>query len=69
MATDGRQGTMTGDDLITLVTEAGSMREAQRIMDTAPPEAVFSAADTVYVDCDRHGMRWIRNAVLSEARA
>jgi hypothetical protein len=60
---------MTGDDLITLVTEAGSTSEARAIMDTAPPTAVFSAADLVFVDCDRHGMRWIRNAVLSEARA
>jgi hypothetical protein len=69
MATDGRAGTMTGDDLITQVTEAGSTREARVIMDTAPPEAVFSAADLLYVECDNHGMRWIRNAVLSEARA
>jgi hypothetical protein len=69
MATDEGQAPMSGDDLITLVTEAGSESEARAIMDAAPRDAVFAAADLTYVDCDRHGMRWIRNAVLSEARA
>jgi hypothetical protein len=68
MATE-RQAPVTGDDLITLVTEAGSMSEARAIMGTAPRAAVFSAADILYVDCGDHGMRWTRNAVLSEARA
>ena len=69
MATNEGQALMSGDDLITLVTEAGSESEARAIMDAALDEAVFSAADLTYVDCDNHGMRWIRNAVLSEARA
>lgn len=60
---------VTGDDLLTQVTGAGSEREARAVMDAAPRHAVLAAADLTYVDCDNHGMRWIRNAVLSEARA
>jgi Arc/MetJ family transcription regulator len=69
MATDEGQAPVTGDDLITQLVEATDLREARAIMDAALPDAVFAAADLTYVDCDGHGMRWIRNAVLSEARA
>jgi hypothetical protein len=67
MATKGQA--MTGDDLITLVTEAGSDAEARAIMDTAPALAVVAAADLLYVSDAITGIRPLRNAVLQEARA
>ena len=60
---------MTGDTLITRMVEAPSLAEARAIVDQAPRAALFEAADLLYVDCADHGMRWIRNAVVSEARA
>jgi hypothetical protein len=60
---------MTGDDLITSLTEAQTDAEAREIIDSAPRDAVFAAADILHIDTVSHGMRWIRNAVRSEARA
>jgi hypothetical protein len=59
---------MTGDDLITALVEAHDMPTARAVVDAAPASAVRAAADLMYVDGD-HGMRWLRNAVVSEARA
>jgi hypothetical protein len=60
---------MTGDDLITLLTQAGTAADARAIADTAPAAAVVAAADLLYVSDDIRGIRPLRNAVLQEARA
>lgn len=59
---------MTGDDLIASLVEAHDSSEARAIVDSAPRSAVVAAADLLYVEGD-HCIRWLRNAVLSEARA
>jgi hypothetical protein len=58
---------MTGDDLLTMLTEAHDDATAREIVNQAPASAVRAAADLMYVEGD-HGMRWLRNAVASEAR-
>jgi hypothetical protein len=59
---------MTGDDLVTALTEAHDERTACAIADDAPASAVRAAADILYVEGD-HSLRWLRNAIVSEARA
>lgn len=60
---------MTGDDLITLVTEAASAAEATRIVEAASVQARYSACDLLYLDCDHHGQPWMIKAIVREARA
>jgi hypothetical protein len=60
---------MTGDDLITAVTEAATEQEAARLVRDAPASARSEAADILYVDTERHSAPWVRAAIVSEARA
>jgi hypothetical protein len=60
---------MTGDDLVTLVTEAPSAEEAARIAKAAPVNARYGACDLLYLDAESHGMPWIIRNIVSEARA
>jgi hypothetical protein len=60
---------MTGDDLITLVTDAATDGEALVIVAGASVQARYSAADVLYIDADHHGMPWIIRAIVREARS
>jgi hypothetical protein len=60
---------MTGDDLITLVTDAATDAEALAIVHGASVQARFSAADLLYIDADHHGMPWTERAIVAEARS
>lgn len=60
---------MTGDDLVALVTEAGSESEALAIVRTASAGARYQAADLLYLEADAHGMPWLMRAIVREARA
>jgi hypothetical protein len=59
----------TGDALITRVTEAATVAEAQSIVRAASVQARYSAADLLYLDADSHSMPWLRAHIVSEARA
>jgi hypothetical protein len=58
-----------GDDLITAVTEAGTVSEAAAIVRAATPDAIAQACDTLYVDTAGHALPWVRAHLVSEARA
>jgi hypothetical protein len=60
---------MSGDDLITALTEAPTEAAARTAADAAPAAALYAAADTLYVDSYGHGRAWLRSAVTREARA
>lgn len=60
---------MTGDDLITLVTEAGFELEARTIARKAPSSALHAAADLLYIDDDGMSRNILATAVVREARA
>jgi hypothetical protein len=60
---------MTGDDLVALVTEARSDSEALAMVKDASVGARYGAADLLYLAADEHGMPWIMRNIVSEARA
>jgi hypothetical protein len=57
------------DRYITYVTEARDTARAQEIMRKVKPSVVREMADLLYVDGEAHGIAWLRNAVVNEARA
>jgi hypothetical protein len=60
---------MTGDDLITLVTEAGFELEARAIARKAPGSALHQAADLLFIDDYGMSRNILATAVVREARA
>jgi hypothetical protein len=59
---------MTGDDLVTMVTEAATDQAARAAADQAPAGVVRDAADLLYIDPDFTVTR-LRSLVVREARA
>jgi hypothetical protein len=60
---------MDVDEIITRLTEAGSMDAAYGIARTVPRKMLLQVADQLYVEADGHGTEWIRWAVIKEARS
>lgn len=60
---------MTGDDLITLVTNAPDVSTARGIVFHAPVQARYEAADLLYLDADNHSKMWACINIVREARA
>ena len=60
---------MSGDDLITLVTEAASTSDAARIVRFAPAAAIREAADLLYIEVEGHSPVVVRADIVREARA
>lgn len=62
---------LTVDNLITAITEASTDTDAHQIIATTPALLVCEAADQLYVEGrdDGHGIKWLRNAVVKEARS
>jgi hypothetical protein len=57
------------DRYLTYITEARSDAEAMGIIAKVKPSAVRAMADLLYIEADGHGIAWLRNAVVNEARA
>lgn len=60
---------MTGDDLVTLVTEAPDHATALRIASEAPSAARHGAAELLYVDLYGLSRTDQAEAIVAEARA
>lgn len=60
---------MTADDVITAVTEAASLAEAQSIVRATPPRTLAEVADILYIDAESHSAPWLRAAIVREARS
>jgi hypothetical protein len=61
--------TAPADILITHVTEARTAEHAQAIARQYKPTVVRQAADQLHIDPEGHGVAWLRQAVVAEARA
>jgi hypothetical protein len=60
---------MDTDTIITRVTGAGSIQAARDFIGDVPPASVRAVADQLHIEAEGHGLPWIRNAIVSEARA
>jgi hypothetical protein len=65
----GTTAVSPGDALIAHITYAADTAAAQTIAGQASRAALREAADLLYVDGVGHGWAWVRNAIVSEARA
>jgi hypothetical protein len=59
----------TADDVVTLVTGAGSAYAATAILEGTRRVLLLAVADLLHIEADGHGNPWLRKAILAEARA
>lgn len=60
---------MTGDDLITLVTEAATDEAASCAIASTPRAVLLAAADLLYIEAEGRSSWTLRKAIVREARA
>jgi len=54
---------------ITHITEARTAEHARAIAAKIRPSVLAIMADLLYIDGEAHGVKWLRDAIVTEARA
>lgn len=60
---------MTPDDLITRLVNDPSDADARLTALSTPPAVILTAADLLHIETAGHGLPWVRQALVREARA
>jgi hypothetical protein len=60
---------MSPDTVITHVTQARTDEKALAIARKYPPRIIRLVADQLHIDPDGHGVAWLRQAIVREARS
>lgn len=59
----------TEDTVLTHITEARTDAHALDIANQVKPTVLRKVADLLYIDPDGHGVKWLRAAIVREARS
>jgi hypothetical protein len=57
------------DGAITRITEAPTEDAAKAIASSLTRRMLLATADQLHIETEGHGLVWIRNAIVKEARA